>query len=191
MSLTDREVRDRVVKIDSLLERVEAIGDPSARDSALAAVQALLDLYGEGLARVVSQIADTCDDATSARLAEAFAGDELLSHLLLLHGLHPDNVRDRVEQALDGVRPYLASHGGNVELVAIENDVAHVELAGSCHGCASSELTLRTMVEDAVRAAAPELRAIENDSAPAASESPALVPLRSARRSAASTLVSG
>jgi Fe-S cluster biogenesis protein NfuA len=195
MSLSDREVRERVARIDTLLERVEQIGQPAARDSALAAVQGLLDLYGEGMARIVGLINDACDDATAARVAGAFAGDELVSHLLLLHGLHPDSLRERVEQALADVRPYLQSHGGNVELLHIEGGVAKVRLSGSCHGCASSEVTLRNLVDDAVRAAAPELSGIEaeggaNDAADAnviADESP-LVPLRRAARSEPSAL---
>lgn len=89
MSLTDAEVRERVAGIDSLLERVEAIAEPSAHTAALETVQALLDLYGEGLARMVGHVAAECRGATQQDIADAFAGDELVSHLLLLHGLHP------------------------------------------------------------------------------------------------------
>jgi len=191
MPLSDNDVRARVAKIDSLLEQVENMREPASRDVALAAVQGLIDLYGEGLSRIVKHTSSTCDDETSAKVASAFAGDELVSHLLLLHGLHPDDLHERVEQALEHVRPYLASHGGNVELVAIEDGVARVKLTGSCHGCAASEVTLRAMVDDAVFAAAPELTRVEND-APAeithvhseagSPDHPAFVPIRRAKR---------
>jgi Fe-S cluster biogenesis protein NfuA len=187
--VNDKEVRARVAKIDTLLERVENIAEPASRDAALAAVQGLIDLYGEGLSRIVAHVTTTCDDAMSARVADALVDDELVSHLLLLHGLHPNDLHDRVEQALASVRPYLASHGGNVELAGIEDGVARVTLSGSCHGCAASELTLRAMVDDAVLAAAPELLRVENASPAEITHvhseagADAFVPLRRARHS--------
>lgn len=97
----DDEVRQRVARIDALLEKLERVSDPAARDLASATVQALVELYGEGLSRIVGHIADTCDDEQSAQFADVLAGDELVSHLLLLHGLHPDgdvDVEDPSEQ---------------------------------------------------------------------------------------------
>ena len=64
--------------------------------------------------------------------------DELVSHLLLLHGLHPVSLGDRVLDALDEVRPYLESHGGDVELVGMEGPVVRLRMQGSCSGCPSS-----------------------------------------------------
>ena len=72
-------------------------------------VQALLELYGAGLERIVRQVGKSS--------ASALATDQLVEHLLLVHGLHPVSVEDRVRAALDGVRPYLGSHGGDVELL--------------------------------------------------------------------------
>ena len=61
--------------------------------------------------------ASSGSSSASARCRRpALAGDELVEHLLLLHGLHPVSVEERVREALDGVRPYLGSHGGDVEL---------------------------------------------------------------------------
>lgn len=197
MALSDNDVRSRVAKIDSLLERIENIPEPASRDAALAAVQGLIDLYGEGLSRIVRHTSAICDDGTIVKIANAFAEDDLLSHLLLLHGLHPDDLHERVEQALERVRPYLASHGGNVELVAVDDGVARVKLTGSCHGCAASELTLRAMVDDAVLAAAPELKRVENDepsevthvhSEAGSPGDPVFVPIRRAKRAPAESV---
>lgn len=184
MSLTDREVQERVAHIESLLERLESLPEPAARDAALATVQALLDMYGEGLARIVEYVGSTGDPALPA----AFAGDELVSHLLMLHGLHPEDVETRVQRALESVRPYLKSHGGNVELIAVERGVARLRLEGSCHGCPSSAATLRLTVEDAVRAAAPEIERIDAEGAELAAPAPALVSLGHVRRSDAGAL---
>ena len=63
--------------------------------------------------------------------------------------------------ALDEVRPYLESHGGNVQFLGIEGDVARVRLEGSCDGCPSSTMTLKLAIEEAVQKAAPELEGVE------------------------------
>lgn len=177
MSLSDREARERVARVESLLEQIDAIGDRRARETAVATVQSLLDLYGEGLARIVGHIAEQSGGADDERIAAALAHDELVSHLLLLHGLHPDDVQRRVEGALESVRPYLKSHGGNVELVHVKGSTVRLRLQGSCHGCPSSAATLRTTVEDAILEAAPEIYRVETDDETSESGDTALVPL--------------
>jgi Fe-S cluster biogenesis protein NfuA/nitrite reductase/ring-hydroxylating ferredoxin subunit len=97
----------------------------------------------------------------SGRTFEAFAEDELVSHLLLLHGLHPIDMETRVVKALEEVRPYLQSHGGNVELLGVEGGVARLRMQGSCNGCPSSAMTLKLAIEEAVQKAAPDLLGIE------------------------------
>ncbi|MCW3056777.1 MAG: nitrogen-fixing NifU domain protein [Solirubrobacterales bacterium] len=155
-------------RVETLLERLDAIHDPSARETATEAVQALLDLYGEGLARFVDAVAER-DDGT---LADALADDALVAHLLLVHGLHPIPVEQRVQAALDGVLPYLESHGGNVELLGVQGAVAHLRLQGSCSGCPSSSMTLKLAIEDAIFKAAPDVEEVLAEGAAAEQEQP-------------------
>jgi Fe-S cluster biogenesis protein NfuA/nitrite reductase/ring-hydroxylating ferredoxin subunit len=153
-----------VAHVEELLTRIE--DDPAACE----AVAAVVELYGEALRRIVERVA----------AGEPFDKDELLSHLLVLHDLHPVGVEGRVEAALDEVRPYLRSHGGDVELVAVEDDVAKLRLAGTCNGCPSSSATMRLAVEEAVLKAAPELSRVEAEGATGAK--PALLQLGSLDR---------
>ncbi|MTE16701.1 NifU family protein [Nocardia aurantiaca] len=139
-------------RIEDLLDASSA-GGPVARERAEQLVGELVELYGAGLRRVVELL----DDAAVARLA----GDELVASLLIVHGLHPDDLPTRVRSALDSVRPYLGSHGGDVRLVGVEDGVVRLELSGSCRGCPSSSVTLELAVEEAVRASAPEIDRIE------------------------------
>jgi Fe-S cluster biogenesis protein NfuA/nitrite reductase/ring-hydroxylating ferredoxin subunit len=155
--LNDAEARERVERVEGLLDELESLPDAAARDSATAMAQALLDLYGEGLARVMRRVAE----GGGALSPEALAEDELIAHLLLLHDLHPVALETRVRGALDEVRPYLESHGGNVEVVGIEEGVVHLRLQGSCSGCPSSAMTLKLAIEDAIHKAAPDVEAIE------------------------------
>jgi Fe-S cluster biogenesis protein NfuA len=153
--------RALIARVEDLLEQLEGLTDPIARATATEMAQALLELYGEGLGRIVDIVAAR-DDGT---LAEALADDELVAHLLLLHGLHPVPVEERVRGALESVLPYLESHGGNVELLGVEEGVAHLRLEGSCSGCPSSEMTLKLAIEDAIFKVAPDVEEVKAEGA--------------------------
>jgi len=158
MLLDDQGLQERAARMETLLGEIESLQDPNARTKAAELVQVLLELYGEGLARMMEVVAE---GEERERIFEALAGDELVSHLLLLHGLHPLDVETRVIRALEEVRPYLQSHGGNVELLGIEGGVVRVRLQGSCDGCPSSAATLKLAIEEALQKAAPDLEGVE------------------------------
>jgi Fe-S cluster biogenesis protein NfuA/nitrite reductase/ring-hydroxylating ferredoxin subunit len=140
-------------RIQTLLDATSA-ADSAARERAEQLVREVVELYGAGLARIVEMIDDP-------GLVERLAGDDLVASLLLVHGLHPHDVERRVADALDRVRPYLGSHGGDVQLLDIVGDTVRLQFSGSCKSCPSSAVTLELAVEDAVRAAAPEISSIE------------------------------
>lgn len=184
-ALSDREVQSRVGRVEAQLAALERVEDERTRATALDAVQGLVDLYGETLGRVMRQVTNACGH----EMMQALAADELVGHMLLLHDLHPVAVDERVRQALEEVRPYLRSHGGNVELLSVTAGVARVRFDGSCHGCASSAATLRDAIEQAVRRAAPELEEVVAESEPQAA-APVLVQLGVAQRAASAGGVS-
>ncbi|MGI8574335.1 MAG: NifU family protein [Egibacteraceae bacterium] len=150
------------MNVEAVGQRVEELLDQIAERDEVAAelteelVRALMTLYGAGLERIL----DRLYAADPAALYRATA-DPLVSGLLMLHDLHPDDTTARVEEALEGVRPYLASHGGGVQLLGVTDGVAHLRLEGSCDGCGSSRVTLQYAVEGAVLEAAPEVGRIE------------------------------
>jgi Fe-S cluster biogenesis protein NfuA/nitrite reductase/ring-hydroxylating ferredoxin subunit len=172
MLLDDQGLQERAARMETLLGEIESLQDPNARTKAAELVQVLLELYGEGLARMMEVVAE---GEERERIFEALAGDELVSHLLLLHGLHPLDVETRVIRALEEVRPYLQSHGGNVELLGIEGGVARVRMQGSCDGCPSSAVTLKLAIEEAVQKAAPDLEGIEAEGVTEPQPAPTLV----------------
>jgi len=146
-------------RIETLLDAASA-GGVVMRERAEELGRLVVDLYGAGLERLLEILHERgrLDD----EVLDALAGDDLVASLLLVHGLHPEDTATRVERALDGVRPYLGSHHGDVELVAVTDDgVVRLRLLGSCDGCASSSATLTQAVEGAVLKAAPEVTAIE------------------------------
>jgi len=162
-------------------ERIETLLDASssggavARERAEELVRLVADLYGAGLERVLDIVYD--QGHLGDEVLGALAADDLVASLLLVHGLHPHDVITRVEQALESVRPYLGTHGGNVELLEVSDDgVVRLRLLGSCDGCPSSAVTLKLAVEGAIEAAAPEVVRIEvaDDAAPVV---PGLIPV--------------
>ncbi len=155
MQQDQQEHLRRAERIEMLIQEVAELPDPRARATVEELVQALLDMYGEGLARILELTAQS--EASGNALIETFTQDDLLSSLFLLHDLHPVDVETRVSRALVEVRPYLKSHGGNVELVKVENGVAYLRLEGSCNGCPSSTITLKLAIEEAIYKAAPDL----------------------------------
>ena len=158
MLIDDQGLQERVTRMETLLGEIETLPDQKARSKAAEVIGVLMDLYGEGLARMMEVVAE---GEERERCFDAFAGDELVSHLLLLHGLHPLDLEMRVVKALEEVRPYLQSHGGNVELLGVEDGVARLRMQGSCSGCPSSTVTLRLAIEEAFQKTAPDLERIE------------------------------
>ena len=151
------EQRSRAERIETLLQDIAGLPDPHVRTQMEELIQSLLDLFGDGLARVLEL---TEQSSAGDQLLGAFASDELIGSLLLLYGLHPDDLETRVAHAVDGVRGYVEKHGGSVALVGVTEGVAHVRLGGSCSGCSSTTGTLRPLVEDAIYAAAPDLAGV-------------------------------
>jgi Fe-S cluster biogenesis protein NfuA/nitrite reductase/ring-hydroxylating ferredoxin subunit len=151
----DAQWRTAGDRIQTLLD-ASSSGGAGARERAEQLVREVTDLYGAVLERMID-VALAADPG----LADRFAADDLVASLLLVHGLHPYDVERRVSDALDSVRPYLGSHRGDVSLLGVDDGVVRLQFQGSCKSCPSSSVTLELAVEDAVRAAAPEISSIE------------------------------
>ncbi len=155
------DLRHSGERIERLLEEIRASASLPVWRRVEDLMRLTVDLYGGGLGRIVS-IVDAAGPAGD-EIAAHMADDELVASLLLIHGLHPDDLPTRVKKALTRVRPYLGSHGGDVEVVAVDEQAGSVRLrmTGSCDGCPSSVITVKLAVEGAIREMAPEVTAIE------------------------------
>jgi len=152
-----------VERVQDLLGSLDEIADPQAQARVGELVGAVLELYGAGLDRILGILTDAGDAGLPIR--DALLDDGIVSSLLLIHGLYPVPLEERVVEALDSVRPFLASHGGNVELISVEDGVARLQLQGSCNGCPSSAATLEHALREAIDAAAPDLLGLEVEGA--------------------------
>jgi Fe-S cluster biogenesis protein NfuA/nitrite reductase/ring-hydroxylating ferredoxin subunit len=177
-----------IQRIEELIGKIETMADPDARANSLELVQSLMELHGAGLERMMEITAQTGE--VGQAVIEAVARDEMVGGLLLLYGLHPVALDARVMQALDKVRPYLHSHGGNVEVLGIEEGVVRLRLQGSCKSCPSSAMTLKLAIEEAILEAAPDVVAIEAEGVaepPPVAAAPGFVPLERLRAADSAT----
>ena len=160
-SKTDQ--RGRIGRIEALIEEIERFADPAAQARTREIVQVLLDFHGEAVARLVDHI--EAAGPPGRAVLENLANDQQVASLLLLYSLHPHSLEERVAKALESVRPQLRGHGGDVELIGLDEGVVRLRLKGSCHGCPSSSATLTNLVEAAVYDAAPDVATIELEGA--------------------------
>ncbi len=148
-----------VERVQELQGALESAPDSATRELAEELVSCVVQMYGLGLERIVAAVREAGDDGE--RIATELAEDPLVATLLLIHDLHPVPLSDRVQAALDSVRPYMESHGGNVELLSLEDGVARIHLRGSCSDCSASSVTLELAIKQALEDAAPDLLGLE------------------------------
>lgn len=143
-------------RIEELIQALEELADPAARAPAQELLQLVLELHGAGLARLLELITEA---GQSERLVYSLSQDEKVRALLLLHGLYPENLEQRVRRAIDGQR--LRVQSVRLELLGVEDDVVRLRFIES--GPMSSAASVRRVVEEAILEVAPDAAGIEID----------------------------
>lgn len=153
--MDDQAFAERAARIEALVEAIEAWPDTGSRTQTIDLLQLLLQVYGEGLARMMDIVAQRHAD-----LLHELAQDDVVAHLLLLHDLHPLPVETRVALGLEEVRPVLQSQGGRVEFVGLEGGVARIRLHESCSGSPAATMALKQTIADVIQKVAPDLEGV-------------------------------
>ena len=159
---------DERLEFDQILPRIadlaETLAEHDDKDVAETAVELLdwIDVFhANGVGRMVEMIREWRGEI----LLEAVAADPVAGALLAAYGLGDDTdldaARVSVQAALAEVRPYLHSHGGDMEVVHIEDGVVRLKLHGSCDGCTASDATIIEHVETALKEHWVDFRRIE------------------------------
>jgi Fe-S cluster biogenesis protein NfuA len=156
---TEERPDELVERAQELRQALDAAEDSATRQVAEELMSCVVRIYGAGLERIIAALHGAGEEGQ--RIAAALSEDQLVATLLLIHDLHPVPLADRVQAALDSVRPYMESHGGNVELLSLEDSVARIHLRGSCSDCAASSVTLELAIKQALEDAAPDLEGLE------------------------------
>ena len=147
--------------IGELAERLAEHDDKEVADTAIEMLDWIDVFHANGVGRLVEMIREWRGEI----LLEAVAADPIAGALLQAYGLGDDTdldaARVSVQAALAEVRPYLHSHGGDMEVVHLEDGVVRLKLHGSCDGCTASDATIIEQVEAAMKEHWVDFRRIE------------------------------
>lgn len=138
-----------------------------------------LEREGDERALMLLELVDAVHRPGLTALAEGNTEHPAAQALMAMYGLGDLDDEDLVEEALEQVRPYINSHGGEVELLSVEDGVVRVRMSGACQGCAASAMTLTRGIEEALRAGYPGFREVVAEESEAG---PALLQLEDLRR---------
>jgi hypothetical protein len=163
--MNNSEFQAHTERIERSLERVNALGDNSSRGAALELMQSLMDLHGAGLARVVELLSGSGESGRQA--VARIADDPLICGLLVLYGVHPLGMEERVQRAIETLQPQLQKLGTTLVLTSADASVIRLKVHKS-RPDERSVATIRNTVEQAIREAAPEASEIVIDGMPPA-----------------------
>jgi hypothetical protein len=153
-------LEQQLEQLETLLHELEQGPESPIRTQARDVVRAVLALHASGLARIVHGIGTV---AGGPALMSALSRDPLVAGLLLLHDIHPDSLDTRVRAALDALAPTLAPQGARVAQVDVEGGVVRVRVEREPGSRRAPAAALRSRIQHALIAAAPDAGTIEID----------------------------
>jgi Fe-S cluster biogenesis protein NfuA len=172
--LDDPAIRALLGALNEQLDQLEAMPGPVS-ELGLTVVAGVAEIYGQALIRTL----ELADPAAVERMLD----DELIAHLLALHGIHPESVEKRLTRVIDELRAAVSDQGGTVELDRLDETVAVVRVALGARASRSADV--EHTVRRAVMTAVPELANVTIVPAGSASAT-AFVPLEALMRTATS-----
>lgn len=154
------ELNQQSEHIQQLIEDIECLPDAKVKNMMQECIQEVLGFYGKGLERILKIIAN--GNSTAAKdIYNDLIEDSFINGLLLIHDLHPLDLKTRLYKALEKVKPYMDSHGGSVEIVSLDDGIAKLKLAGNCKSCPSSSSTLELGIRQSIEEYCPDLLGLE------------------------------
>jgi Fe-S cluster biogenesis protein NfuA len=153
-----RDLREDMQKIGGLVQEIESIADPAARAAAKNLIQSLMDLHGAALEKTLEIVAEAGEPGMA--IIDRLGHDTLVSSVLVLYGLHPEDIETRVVNAFERVRPQLRKQGCEVELLGINNGTIRLRVETGSHTCGSTAKTVQATLEGAMYDAAPDLTSL-------------------------------
>jgi Fe-S cluster biogenesis protein NfuA len=153
-----RDFREDIQRIGGLVQEIESIADPAVRAATKNLVQSLMDLHGAALEKALDIVAEAGEPGMT--IIDRLGRDSLVSSLLILYGLHPEDLETRVAKAVDKVRPQLRKQGCEVELLGVNDGTIRLRVETGSHTCGSTAKTLQATLEGAIYDAAPDLTSL-------------------------------
>jgi Fe-S cluster biogenesis protein NfuA len=153
-----RDFREDMQRIGGLVQEIESIADPAVRAATKNLVQSLMDLHGAALERALDLVAEAGEPGMA--VIDRLGRDSLVSSLLILYGLHPEDLETRVVKAVDKVRPQLRKQGCELDLLGVHDGDIRLRVETGSHTCGSTAKTVQATLEGAMYDAAPDLTSL-------------------------------
>ena len=154
----DRDFRADMQRIGGLVQEIESIADPAVRATTKDLMQSLMDLHGAALEKALDIVAEAGEPGMG--IIDRLGRDSLVSSVLILYGLHPEDLETRVVKAVEKIRPQLRKQGCEVELLGVNDGVIRVRVDTGSHTCGSTGKTVQATLEGAIYDAAPDLTSL-------------------------------
>ncbi len=145
--------------IDDLLEKIKDFPDEQ-REIVSELIKNIDDFNKIALTKLVKLFKS--NEQGKKLLVESLKQPEIYA-MFLKYGIIKEDKKVKVAKAIEHIKPYIHSHGGDVELVDIKDNTVIVRLKGSCQGCSQVSFTLQETILEAVKAYVPEIENIELD----------------------------
>ena len=151
----NKDFREDIQRIGGLVQEIESIADPAVRATTKNLLQSLMDLHGAALEKMLDIVADGGEPGL--HIIDRLGRDSLVSSVLVLYGLHPEDIETRIVKAVDRVRPQLRKQGCEMELLSAGNGAIRLHVETGSHTCGSTAKTVHDTLEGAMYDAAPDL----------------------------------
>ena len=153
-----KDFRQDMQRIGGLVQEIESIADPAVRTATQDLVRSLMDLHGAALEKALTIVAESGEPGMG--IIDRLGRDSLVSSVLILYGLHPEDLETRVVKAVDRLRPELRKQGCEVELLGVNTGAIRLRVQIGSHTCGSTAKTVQAKLEGAMYDAAPDLTSL-------------------------------
>jgi Fe-S cluster biogenesis protein NfuA len=153
-----KDFHEDMQRIGGLVQEIESIADPAVRAATKNLMQSLMDLHGAALEKTLDIVAEAGEPGMN--IIDQLGRDSIVSSVLILYGLHPEDIETRIVKAVDRVRPFLRKQGCEVELVSAANGAIRLRVESGSHTCGSTAKTVQATLEGAMYDAAPDLESL-------------------------------
>jgi hypothetical protein len=176
--VSEKEFQEKMRRLGALVGELDQLSAGGSKVAARELVQLLMEVHGAGLERILELVKES---GTGEAIIQRFGDDPIARNVLLLYGLHPDNLETRVIKALDALKGRLRKLDCEVKLISIQEGAVEVRLHIPGHAHGSTRKDLRSIVEGGLYDLAPDLNSLTILGAEDESSS-GFVPLESLRK---------
>lgn len=156
---TGSEFQDQVRQLGRLITQFDQMPEGPQKTACKELVHLLMDVHGAGLERIMEIVFES--GGTGPAIIDELGRDTITGSLLLLYSLHPDDLKTRVNKAMERMRPRLRKVSCNADLVHIEEGAVQIRVTTSGHSCGSSTKDMRAIVEEGIYELAPDVASLE------------------------------